>query len=177
MIYITLNDELSSELGYFGMMSTNPYFDCIDNVVYSKDGKYCYGGPGYGLSLRQVVEVSEGVEKLVSGAFRDLGTYDDNDAYTPWTDKSKMILSRVILPSTLTQIGYACFQYLGRNVRGIDVVCKAVTPPTVLWGLFASGVGYIYVPDESVTAYKAASGWKGKKSKIKPMSELPSLSS
>lgn len=146
-------------------------FKTINNVVYTKDGVYCYGGADYGLSKQEVLELEEGTQKIVSGAFRTFFSYDDSAEACPWCHREDMILRRVIFPSTLVQIGYCCFQYS----MPFEVVCKAVTPPKRLYGVFASGVGNIYVPDESVDAYKAAQYWSGNKNKIKPMSELPEL--
>lgn len=37
----------------------------------------------------------------------------------------------------------------------------------------ARGTGYIYVPDDLVDGYKAASGWKSYANQYKPISELP----
>jgi hypothetical protein len=146
-------------------------FKTINNVVYTKDGVYCYGGADYGLSKQEVLELEEGTQKIVSGAFRTFFSYDDSAEACPWCHREDMILRRVIFPSTLVQIGYCCFQYS----MPFEVVCKAVTPPKRLYGVFASGVGNIYVPDESVDAYKAAQYWSGNRNKIKPMSELPEI--
>ena len=58
-------------------------------------------------------------------------------------------------------------------------ICRATTPPalsyvisSVLAGTkIASGNGYIYVPDASVDAYKAATNWSQYQDRIKPLSE------
>lgn len=48
------------------------------------------------------------------------------------------------------------------------------TPSTVGWGsLPSNGTCMIYVPDESVTAYKTASGWSAHADRIKGISEYP----
>jgi len=53
-----------------------------------------------------------------------------------------------------------------------NFICKPITPPALV-----SDLGYIYtdfniyVPDESVEAYKMA--WKNYSGKIKPMSQKP----
>lgn len=39
------------------------------------------------------------------------------------------------------------------------VYCRAITPPSVTMPFTSSNVDVIYVPEESVDAYKAASGW------------------
>lgn len=58
------------------------------------------------------------------------------------------------------------------------LVMRAVVPPTVPQSSMALFVGHnasllkIYVPDESLDAYKVASGWSAFSSLIKPMSEF-----
>ena len=79
------------------------------------------------------------------------------------------LLTTIIFPSTITTIG-------GSVVHGCNnlknFICKPITPPALV-----SDLGYIYtdfniyVPDESVEAYKMA--WKNYSGKIKPMSQKP----
>lgn len=160
---------------FWGMLETVtidencPNFKSINNVVYTKDGKYCYGGADYGCACQEVLEIEEGCEKIVSGAFRTLFSNADGTEYCPWFSEENMILKRIVLPSTLTQIGYCCFQYS----KPMDVVVKAVTPPTRLYYALQNGIKNIYVPDESVEQYKT--DWSYAANKIKPMSELPAL--
>ena len=61
------------------------------------------------------------------------------------------------------------------------VICRATTVPTMgstygTYGIFggskiASGTGYIYVPDDLVEDYKAATNWSTYAAQIKPLSE------
>jgi len=53
------------------------------------------------------------------------------------------------------------------------VIFRSVNPPTITTNTFSgcSALANIYVPDESVEAYKAASVWSEYSSKIKPLSE------
>ena len=56
------------------------------------------------------------------------------------------------------------------------LIVEADTPPSIVRGTFnntpiASGNGYIYVPDASVDAYKAATNWSQYQDRIKPLSE------
>ena len=73
-------------------------------------------------------------------------------------------LTSVTIPDGVTEIGYWAFYYCSSLT---SVYCKATTPPAVIlsygstWHAFdynASG-RKIYVPMESVEAYKSASGW------------------
>lgn len=59
------------------------------------------------------------------------------------------------------------------------IILRSTTPPSIQSGTFVtspigSGTGYIYVPDESVETYKAASGWSTYANQIKGISELES---
>ncbi|MBR5862846.1 MAG: leucine-rich repeat protein [Bacteroidales bacterium] len=73
----------------------------------------------------------------------------------------------------------------GENINGIGwrsffncsslthIVCRAITPPTLGSEAFGNtnSTFVIYVPDEAVDAYKAASNWASYASRIKPLSE------
>lgn len=105
-------------------------------------------------SLLEAV-VPEGVTTLASSTFRYC-----------------YALSRVELPSTLTSIGDYCFQGDSSLER---VVIKALTPPSGSLGIVFGGTNstfIFYVPDESVDAYKEATGWSSFASRIHSLSEL-----
>ena len=76
-------------------------------------------------------------------------------------------LSFIDLPSTITNITAYAFRAIKSNCT---IVCRALTPP-VLGGQVVFTPSSIYVPDESVEAYKGATGWSTYASKIKPLSE------
>lgn len=67
--------------------------------------------------------------------------------------------STITLPANLEYLGYAAFLYCSNLT---DIYCKATTPPSMGGWLF----GYetqnrnIYVPLESLEAYKTADGWR-----------------
>lgn len=79
-----------------------------------------------------------------------------------------------ILSENFTSIGTGCFQ----NCTALEkLILRTTTPPTLnsnaLAGtLIASGTGYIYVPDESISAYQSATNWSTYAAQIKPISEL-----
>jgi len=74
-------------------------------------------------------------------------------------------------PSTITGIGTNAVAFMYR----LDtLICRATTPPTMA-GAISTGDQFsivkIYVPDASVAAYKAATGWISFASNIYPLSQ------
>lgn len=80
-------------------------------------------------------------------------------------------LTSITLPSTVTALGPEVFY---NSPALASVIALPETPPTVSgqW-LRYNSIAKIYVPDNSVSAYKAASGWSTYASRIHGMSELP----
>lgn len=77
-------------------------------------------------------------------------------------------LKHVVLPETLQIIRSGAFAYLDEL---LDITCYAKVPPTVERSAFIGVVeGFnIFVPAESVDAYKAATGWSNFEYYIKPL--------
>ena len=83
-------------------------------------------------------------------------------------------LKNIDIPSTVTNIGANCFSSCP-NIQ--YAIVRPTIPPTLGNGTVfgATGTTYpIYVPDESVDAYKAANYWNGGiiVNRIKPISEF-----
>ena len=82
-------------------------------------------------------------------------------------------LTDITLPASLTSIGNYAFQ----NCLSLQYICiEATTPPTLDSNVFknstiAAKTGTIYVPDDSVDAYKEATNWSTYADIIKPLSE------
>lgn len=78
------------------------------------------------------------------------------------------------IPSSVTKIGqYVIGGNSDSNVKNVPIViCRAVTPPT-LGMVKANGGAHqaIYVPDESVEAYKTATNWSAFADIILPLSQ------
>lgn len=98
------------------------------------------------------VNIPEGVTKIGAQVFSDCFKF-----------------KHVEFPSTVTSIGYNCFY----RVAITELVMHAVVPPSLSNGSLGNGSSAkaIYVPDESVEAYKTADGWSRYESYIKPISE------
>lgn len=75
-------------------------------------------------------------------------------------------LGNVIIPSTVKSIERNAFS------GDLTFIIKAEMPPTLETNTFSGAENPVfYVPDESVEAYKAATGWIDYADKIKPISE------
>lgn len=79
-------------------------------------------------------------------------------------------LEEAIIGDKITSMGHSEF----RECPKLTVfICKAITPPTIGTQVFATTSQYlrIFVPDEAVEAYKAATNWSDYASRIYPLSE------
>lgn len=98
------------------------------------------------------VRLSPGIAK-----FKDY-TFDDCDQ-----------LEMAEWPATITYVGHWCFT--SKLIKKLKVLAK--TPPTLSSNEIFAHMDWpqIYVPDESLEAYKAAEIWKNHTGKIHPLSE------
>lgn len=80
-------------------------------------------------------------------------------------------VTTLILPSTLTASAttYLLATYGANN--SLTVICKAVNPTPLSSISYPNCIKVVYVPDDSVNQYKAATGWSSISGKIKPLSE------
>ena len=115
-----------------------------------------------------------------------------NHAFWGWTSNNKPL----VIPDTVTSIGHSAFRYWTSNtyplvipdsVTSIDynafrdwesvpyVEIQAITPPSLADSEVFDGQNNapIYVPDESVEAYKTATNWVSLANRIFPISEKP----
>ena len=80
-------------------------------------------------------------------------------------------ITLIDLPSTITTITSAGIHtYASSGQKNYIVICRAVTPPTLGSSNYLTKLTAVYVPDESVDAYKTATKWKDFASKIRPLS-------
>ena len=72
------------------------------------------------------------------------------------------------IPSQITTLGTYCFR---KCLSLATVYCEPTTPPTIGNNIFynCTALAHIYVPSESVEAYKQASGWSNYASIIEAM--------
>ena len=67
-------------------------------------------------------------------------------------------------------------RYVGTSGNNITIICRASTPPSLGGAIINKGwvfatIGEIYVPDESVEAYKTATNWSAYANIILPLSQ------
>lgn len=85
------------------------------------------------------------------------------------------LLKRLDFPSVESISGGAfsgCSRLVTLVLRKADTVCTLANVNAFTNTPFAKGTGYIYVPDDLVEQYKAATNWSTFASQIKPISEL-----
>lgn len=143
-----------NELELFtGLLSTNALlFGCTNLEEVKLPALKSYGNEVFrSCKALKAIIMPEGVETI-----GDTFVYECNS------------LKYVELPSTITSIGS---NMASRTDSAYTLVIKAVVPPTFGgFGWFKDGT-VIYVPDNSVNAYKAADVWKNYEQYIKPLSE------
>ena len=79
-------------------------------------------------------------------------------------------ITTLMLPSTLTSATAYLLATYGAN-NSLTVICKAVNPPTLSAMNYPNCIKVVYVPDDSINQYKAATGWSSISGKIKSISE------
>jgi len=87
-----------------------------------------------------------------------------------WAFSNCTGLTSVTIPDSVTSIGVSAFNGCYKLT---SVTIEAVTPPTLSSSNAFSNTNNcpIYVPAESLEAYKAATNWSSLASRIKPISE------
>lgn len=106
-----------------------------------------------GCSKLQSIEIPSTVTKINQTAFQRCG------------------LTTITIPSNVTSFGAQCFTSCRQLTK---VIMQPTTPPTFGVNMFlnCTALTGIFVPDASVDAYKAASGWSAYADRIMPLSEL-----
>ena len=108
----------------------------------------------YGCSSLQSIQLPESLTTIDGSAFNGCSS-----------------LKEITIPAGVTKINGGAFN----NCSSLQYIrIEATTPPTLAsTSAIPSTIGAIYVPDESVTAYQAATNWSSFASKIKGISEMP----
>ena len=166
---ISFDDYDSNPLSYAGNLYLNNELvtDLIIPDGATKIGSYAF----YRYDLLTSITIPDSVTSIGRSAFCDCDS-----------------LTSVTIPDSVTSIGESVFEYcdslasvtIGNGVTSVggatfcyctslnEVYCKPTTPPTGGFNMFYNNASgrKIYVPSNSVSAYKSASGWSGYSSYI-----------
>lgn len=151
----------------------------------------------YCFSLTSVGVVGSGASIEIPNGVTGIGAYDQYGGYDGNVFENCSGLTDVVLGDQIEGIGAGAFGHctslrnvtigsgltsLGASSFGtcpnlVSVVIKATTPPTPSsvsnWNPFYGSTCPIYVEDESLNAFKTASGWSQYADRLKPLSEKP----
>ena len=131
-----------SDASVFGaILVSNTYKDGKGVLTFDDDITLIGGGAFSGCTTLATITIPESVTTIGNSAFDGCSS-----------------LTSITIPDSVTTIGEGAFSGCSSLT---SVYCKAVTPPAGGYGMFddnASG-RKIYVPMESVEAYKSAEGW------------------
>ncbi len=126
-------------------INTNAFRNCssITGVVYISSSVTNIAGDAFnGCTGLSGIQIAEGSQLTTIG----------NRAFYNCTQMS----GELIIPNTVNSIGLSAF-YNCSNLT--QITCNALTPPTLGTGVFNNTNCNIYVPNESVEAYKSATNW------------------
>lgn len=91
-----------------------------------------------------------------------------NSSYFIYGDSS---LKKLIIPSTVTEIAQNALA-VSNGSKKCTFILLPTTPPGFRGNItYSTSIEAVYVPDESVTAYKEAQYWSAIADRIYPMSE------
>ncbi len=173
---INLPDSIES-IGYQTFMGSS-----INSIIFPKNITKI---PDYAFqscsSLASIV-IHDGVTSIGNFAFSMCSALSDiaiPEGVTSIGDhafQSCSGLSSIVIPSSVTRLGGRVFAVC-KELKSATILAK--TPPVIAeYASFGAGGIFlqaaecpIFVPDESVEAYKAANGWDEYADRIKPLSE------
>lgn len=171
------NDEAKQGITFLEYFRTVEFGTCIDTI-----------GKNALLMGRNIesLTIPSNITKIESGAFGNCGTSSAVTNYTVTLNEGlqyignlafdyNINLKTITIPSTVTHVGGQAF-YLCKNMETVTV--KALTPPEIGVEYDASpsifngcdSLTAIYVPAQSLDAYKSARGWRFYSDIIYPIS-------
>ena len=127
-----------------------------------------------GCTSLALTSLPEGITSIGQWAFRNCPNMrvtvipDGVTSIGQWALADWEYPTRMTIPTSLATIG----DWGMRFNKGLKYIrLKATTPPTLENAIYLGGSTQIYVPNESVDAYKAADVWSAIASRIHPVSE------
>ena len=136
--------------------SWNTFYGCtsLQSIQLPESLTAIGGSAFYGCSSLQSIQLPESLTAIGSSAFNGCTS-----------------LVVITLPASLTNIYKQAFSGCS-SLQYIRI--EATTPPTLAsTNAIPTTIGAIYVPDESIAVYQAATNWSSFASKIKGISEMP----
>ena len=164
-----INDKISSGLNYIAVIQRTITNLSDSNIINIGNSAFQDCKNLTSVILPNVTTIGEnafnGCTSLTSVDFPNVTTIGEN-AFNGCTS-----LTSVILPN-VTTIGENAF----RSIDTLNLILPSSTIATAVGSILGyvsiSASVYIYVPDDLVDSYKAATNWKTYKDRIKGMSEL-----
>lgn len=155
-----------------GKESGSSFFDCAKlSLTKLPDSLVTLGGSSFANTSIAITEIKGAVNLDATSAFKGCNSIktltieEGCKKIGYWTFAFCDGLTDIDLPSTIETIG-ASFNY-SNNIKTLAI--HATTPPAM--GSALPSACTIYVPDDSLEAYKAATGWSNFATQIKPLSE------
>lgn len=150
-----------TSLGYRCFYQNDSLVDInLPSTLTSIDGSF------YNCGSLESIDIPGGVEILTKEIFnacrklKNVGLHHGLKAIYQYAFYGCSGLTELTFPSTLDSIGSSVFSS-AKNIT--KLTCRAITPPAVsadaVFSPFAANC-VLYVPEESIAAYKAAPGWK-----------------
>jgi len=159
-----------SGLTSIDVASDNIFYSSLAGVLYNKDKTTLIACP----PSKKSVSIPNSVTSIGDNAFFSTGltsieipnsvTIIGNSAFRGTG------LTSIVIPNSVVSIGNSAFS----NCTGLSsIICNSILPPDIGYRSFfkESSAIPLYVPDESVSAYQSATGWKDFM-EIRPLSAL-----
>ena len=177
MISSYQNTLVSAEIGTLcTSIGSGAFYPCtaLTNVIISDSVTIIGSGAFNSCSSLVSVAIPNSVERMYGFTFRYCSSLTNVTIGSGITNidmnnfEGCSSLSNITIPSGVTSIGFNAFD----GCSGLtSVTVEATTPPTLGSSAFDNNASgrKIYVPADSVNAYKAASGWSTYAADIEPM--------
>lgn len=165
-VYEAIFEELNpNQVIYYtsnGRVVTHPYSynfgaNLVDNIYTNGQGMMIFDGDVTNIGYQAFYSDSRLTSVTIPNSVTSIG----DQAFS----KCSMLRS-ITIPNSVTYIGYNTF-YQSKSLE--TITCTATIPPTLGAYNDVSSVYAVYVPAESIEAYKTATNWSYYASKIQPI--------
>lgn len=166
VVYEAVFEELNpNQVIYYtsnGRVVTHPYSynfgaNLVDNIYTNGQGMMIFDGDVTNIGYQAFYSDNRLTSVTIPNSVTSIG----DQAFS----KCSMLRS-ITIPNSVTYIGYNTF-YQSKSLE--TITCTATIPPTLGAYNDVSSVYAVYVPAESVEAYKTATNWSYYSSKIQPI--------